>query len=322
VPEIIEAQRTGPSPNPKIWRIPQCLFLIECSAAVLDRIRQEVETARDMPGGERETGGVLFGVQEPGRIGILACSPLPCEHAMGPGFVLSEKDEKRLAQLTASVANDPGLIGLRALGWYHSHLRSKIFLSARDLQVHSRHFDSPFQVALVIRPESERPVRAGFFFREPSGQMRAESAYEEFTIETPPPPAPEIKRTVVSKQAPSRRRTPSAPKPEPQPAETLCPKCGSQHLRRSHRTGLVERLHAVFGSYPYRCQECLSRSFLKTSPDLLERARSGRHKRPEERKRAWQRRRRDFLLWGGGIFGFLAILYYLIRDTGPKPDAP
>jgi hypothetical protein len=28
------------------------------------------------------------------------------------------------------------------------------------------------------------------------------------------------------------------------------------------------------------------------------------------------------LLWGGGILGFLAILYYVIRDTGPKPDQP
>jgi hypothetical protein len=35
-----------------------------------------------------------------------------------------------------------------------------------------------------------------------------------------------------------------------------------------------------------------------------------------------QRTRWEMLLWGGGVFGFLAILYYLIRDTGPKPDAP
>ena len=51
-------------------------------------------------------------------------------------------------------------------------------------------------------------------------------------------------------------------------------------------------------------------------------ARSSPRKRPEERKRARQRTRREMLLWGGGIFGFLAILYYIVRDTGPKPDAP
>ena len=253
---------------------------------------------------------------------ILACRALPCEHSMGPGFVLSEKDEQRLAQLVSSPAADPALHGLQALGWYHSHLRSKIFLSARDLQVHSRHFSSPFQVALVIHPQSERPTRAGFFFRESSGQMRTESAYEEFTIEAPPPPVPESKPPLVSKPAPSRRRTPSASKPEPREAETICSKCGGNQLRRSRRTGLVERAYGFFGFYPYRCQECLSRSLLKTSSGLMERARARSHTRPEQRKRAQQRTRREMLLWGGGVLGFLAILYYLIRDTGPKPDSP
>ena len=212
--------------------------------------------------------------------------------------------------------------GLQVLGWYHSHIRSRIFLSERDRQIHSRHFAAPYQIALVIRPQSERPTRAGFFFREASGETRTESSYEEFTIETPPPAAPQPKPAAVSRQAPAHKRTPSPAKPEPQPTETICPKCGSQHLRRSRRTGPIERLRGVFGFHPYRCHECLSRSFLKTSPDLLERARATSRKRPEERKRARLRARREILLWGGGILGFLAILYYMIRDTGPKPDAP
>src|ERR1022692_2766231 len=35
---------------------------------------------------------------------------------------------------------DPELNGLQALGWYHSHLRSKIFLSERDRPIHFSHF--------------------------------------------------------------------------------------------------------------------------------------------------------------------------------------
>jgi proteasome lid subunit RPN8/RPN11 len=317
-----ERWRTGPGTNLKAWRIPQCPFLLECSSALLEQIRSEVERGRNLPRGERETGGVLFGIHEPGRICILAAKPLLCEHAMGPGFVLSEKDEKRLAQLIAAPATAPELNGLQALGWYHSHIRSRIVLSERDMQIHSRYFAAPFQIALVIRPESERPTRAGFFFREASGEMRTESSYEEFTIETPPPAAPEPKPAVVSKRAASHRRTWSPAKPEPQQAEPICPRCGSKHVRRSRRTGSIERFRGVFGFHPYRCHECLSRSFLKTSAGLLELARSGRRKRPEERKRARQRTRREILLWGGGSLGFLAILYYLIRDTGPKPDAP
>jgi ribosomal protein L37AE/L43A len=126
---------------------------------------------------------------------------------------------------------------------------------------------------------------------------------------------------VESKPARSHRRTSSSVKPQ-QRREAICPKCGSQRLRRSRRTGPIERLRELFGFYPYRCHECLSRSFLRTSSGLLELARSKSKKRPEERRRARERTRREILLWGSGILGFLAILYYLIRDTGPKPDAP
>ncbi|MGA3044542.1 MAG: hypothetical protein ABSF54_27530 [Bryobacteraceae bacterium] len=315
-----DPSQNGTPANLKTWRIPQCPFSIECSAAVLEQIRREVEAGRVSPHGEREIGGVLFGSQESGGIRILASQPLPYEHALGPGFVLSEKDEKRLAQLISTPATAPELNGLQPLGWYHSHLRSRIFLSERDLQIHSRHFDAPFQIALVIRPESERPTRAGFFFREASSQMRAESAYEEFTIEAPPPEAPEPQQPLVSKPPASHKRRHS--KPEPQQTEPVCPRCGSLHLRRSRRDGPVERLRGFFGFHPYRCHECLSRSFVKTSSGPFELARSSRRRRPEERKRARQRTRREILLWGGGVFGFLAILYYLIRDTGPKQEAP
>lgn len=313
--------RAVPGSPSRTWRFPQCPFPIECSCAVLEQIRREVERARNAYREARETGGVLFGIHEREGIRILAARPLLCEHALGPGFVLSQKDEKRLAQIIAAPAADPELSGLEALGWYHSHLRSRIFLSERDLQLHDRYFGAPFQVALVIRRESERPARAGFFFREASGQMCAEASYEEFAIEAPPPAAPKLKPAAVSKLAASHPRTPPAALPSPPQRDAICPRCGSTHLRRSRRTGLIEQVCAAFGVYPYRCHECLSRPFLKTS-SLLDRARSSRKKRPEERRRARERTRREVLLWGGGILGFLAILYYLVRDTGPKSDQP
>src|ERR1019366_2942601 len=126
-----------------------------------------------------------------------------------------------------------------------------------------------------IQPDTHRAANSVSGHHKHHREMRTESSYEEFTIEVPPPAAPELKPAVVSKQAPSHRRTPSRVKPEQQ-AETLCPKCGSKHLRRSRRTGPIERFREFFGFYPYRCHECLSRSFLKTSSDLLERARSSR----------------------------------------------
>jgi proteasome lid subunit RPN8/RPN11/DNA-directed RNA polymerase subunit RPC12/RpoP len=311
----------GSPTNFQTWDIPQCPFLIACSFEVLEQIRRTVETASDFRREEREAGGVLFGIYKPGRISILAAKPLPCEYAMGPGFVLSENDEKALARLTSSPTSDPKLSGLQALGWYHSHLRSKIFLSPRDREIHSRHFGAPYQIALVVHPRSGGALRAGFFFQEASGAIRTESSYEEFTIAAPAPAAPEPTRETIPKQDKSgRQKRPE--KPEPLRTEAACPRCGSEQLRRSRRAGPIDQLRGVLGYNPYRCNECLSRSFLKTSSPLMELARSNRHRRPEERKRAWQRTRREIILWGCGIFGFLAILYYLIRDTGPKQDQP
>jgi proteasome lid subunit RPN8/RPN11 len=257
-----------PGSPSRTWSFPQCSFLMECFSSVLEQIRREAEGGRNLPHGERETGGVLFGIHEPDRIRILASKPLQCEYAMGRGFVLSEKDERRLAQLITSPDTDPELNGLEALGWYHSHIRSRIFLSERDRQVHFRYFAAPYQIALVVHPGSDGQARAGFFFLEPSGDMRTESSYEEFTFGAPPPAstAPERTQAVVSKQAPSHKRRSSHAKPELWQREAICPKCGSKNLRRSRRTGPIERLREVFGSYPYRCHECLSRSFLTDIP--------------------------------------------------------
>jgi len=312
-----EQPQARPLPDLKSWRIPQFAFLVECAFPVLEQIRLEVEAAHNLAADGRETGGVLFGTAEDGRIRILAAQPLECEHAFGPGFVLSENDEERLSQTIAAPAGGSTPRGLQALGWYHSHLRSGILLSERDQQIHSRYFGAPHQVALVVQPRSAGAARAGIFFQDASGVLRTDASYHEFTIEAP---APEIKPADAQRKDGSHGRTSPQPK-DPQSVEAVCPKCGSKQVQRSRRTGPVERLRAVFGSFPYRCDECLSRSFLNTSSPLLERGRASRRKRPEERKRARQRTRREMLLWGGGILFFLALLRYLIRDTGPKQDA-
>jgi proteasome lid subunit RPN8/RPN11 len=318
VSKLVQRQSGSAAGPYKRWQVPQCPFSIECAAELLDELGREVESGMHSPRGGQETGGLLFGIADSDCIRIVSQRPIECEHAMGPGFVLSKKDERHLAQLISSAESDPDLSGLQVVGWYHSHISSRIYLSERDRQIHLRYFGEPRQVALVLHPSSERPTRAGFFFREPDGAMRTDSSYEEFPLETAPP-APEITARAAPTTEKPRRHSPepaAAPPPEP-----VCPKCGSKHLRRSHRKSLFERVSGLFGYYPYRCHECLSRSLLKRS-DILESIRPSSHKRPEERRRAWLRTRREILLWGASIAGFVAILYFLIRDSGPKPDQP
>lgn len=307
-----------PPGTTRTFRVLQCPFWIDCSGAVLEQIRQEVESGLISPDCARETGGVLFGTSDAGRIHIEAHRSLYCEHAMGPGFVLSANDEKRLWELIATPRTEPALSGLQPLGWYHSHVASKIFLSDRDGQVHARFFGAPLQVALVLRPAAERATRAGFFFWESSGIMRKDASYEEFVLQCAPA-VQEIRKSVIA-EVPAKRPQPSSLPAAPDPA--VCPKCGSKCLKRSHRTHSVERLRGAFGYFPYRCQECLSRSFIKKPADLWALIRPNSGHRPEQRKRAWLRTRREFLLWGAGIAGFLLILLYMARDAGPKQDQP
>jgi hypothetical protein len=41
----------------------------------------------------------------------------------------------------------------------------------------------------------------------------------------------------------------------------ICPHCGSDIVRRSHRRGLVDRILQIVRIRPYRCQECYNRFF-------------------------------------------------------------
>ena len=143
---------------------------------------------------------------------ITGYAPLDCEHAFGPSFTLSDRDQERLADLLKSAVP----AGLRAAGWYHSHTRSEISFSGPDREIHQRFFPEPWQVALVLRPHTFQPTRAGFFFREPDGSIQGEASCAEFALEPLPPrpvevepePPPEVGQVI---------RLPSPPEPQTEP---------------------------------------------------------------------------------------------------------
>ncbi len=165
------------------WRVSESQFKIEWSAAVLDEIRREaVDGYFALPHGGAETGGVLFGTRNDGRVRILGFRALECEHALGPGFTLSENDRERLRILMDEGAKDLYANGWEVVGWYISHTRSEICLSVKDLEVYDRFFPEPWQVTLVVRPHAFKPTLAGFFVREADGSVHAESSYGEFVL--------------------------------------------------------------------------------------------------------------------------------------------
>jgi proteasome lid subunit RPN8/RPN11 len=166
------------------WTVPACPFAIDYSPRVLDDIRLAVTDAFfSLPRGGAEIGGLLLGRQGKDRVAIVDAAPMECEHAFGPSFVLSPRDCEKLAAQIASVNRNPHS---RVVGWWHSHTRSEIFLSDQDLEIHNKYFGDASQVALVLKPHTFQPTRAGFFFREKTGTLQASAPYAEIVLEALP----------------------------------------------------------------------------------------------------------------------------------------
>src|SRR5579871_4592558 len=119
------------------WSFERFPYAIQFEKSVLQRIRIEtVDGLVRLSHGGLEVGGVLFGQVEPGRIHVTECIRLNCEHALGPSFTLSERD----LQTLSAVVDEGKAKGLVPIGWYHSHTRSGIGLTEKDLEIHERYF--------------------------------------------------------------------------------------------------------------------------------------------------------------------------------------
>lgn len=165
------------------WRVEGLPVRIDYSTAVVEDIcALAVEGLTRLRRGGVEVGGILFGTRRGPHIEILAHRPLACEHAHGPSFSLSARDLEAMAKLLEGALHDGTLRGLEPVGWYHSHTRSEVCLTAEDLEFHGRYFPEPWQVAMVVRPAQFGPSRVGFFFREADGGIRAEASYLEFPV--------------------------------------------------------------------------------------------------------------------------------------------
>lgn len=169
-----------------IWSVPGHAAVIEYSRTVIGEILLQVMDAYETYfAGGYEIGGVLYGERSgAGRVRILAHRSLDINPPR-PSFVLSKKDERTLKKLIELPASDPDLAGMEPVGWYHSHTRSEVFLSESDLEIFDTWFPEAWQVALLFRPNEGEPVRAGFFFRESDGFIRADQSYQEISFDPP-----------------------------------------------------------------------------------------------------------------------------------------
>jgi len=237
------------------WSAAGHTFRIEYSAVVLDEIRQTaVDGYHRVPHGGVETGGILFGTHHEAVLRIQAWRPIVCEYAKGPSFLLLEKEEAALTEVLQSWQGSAELAGLEPVGWYRAHTRSEVCLSETDLAFFDRFFPQPWQAGLIVRPTSFAPTRAGFFFREPDGGVRAQSTYHEFTL-MPLAPEQAAAEVPAAAQAPAATPSPSPSAVEPRPvvqAAPLPPPRGSGAARKWYAAGLGVLVFAVLGFWLLR----------------------------------------------------------------------
>jgi JAB1/Mov34/MPN/PAD-1 ubiquitin protease len=165
------------------WSAPEVAWTVEYPLEVMDEIRAYTcNELLQLSHGGAEVAGVMFGSQRPGVVRILTWRPISSEYADGDTLRLSHRDRMTLAvQLEVARAN-PELKDLRPVGWFVSHPHGAVAMTASDLEVHAGFFPESSQVTLVIRPTGGGQAEAGFFVREPDGNVRTDASYQDFVL--------------------------------------------------------------------------------------------------------------------------------------------
>lgn len=186
---------------------------------LLDQIRREVlDKFLSIPRGGLEIGGVLFGAISGGEVHLLDYRTLEIEYLSGPSFLLSEADQANLETWLQAADSDPALAGMEPIGWYHSHTRSEILLSAEDIAIHEKFFPRPENIALVIKPHKFEPAQIGVFVRDADGSMPGNLPRATFALQLPGPvpvPVPVPAQDVPPQEVLQRNEVTVAPSPQP-----------------------------------------------------------------------------------------------------------
>ena len=178
------------------WQVEGLPRRIEYSLAVLEELRVYADEGfQKIPHGGIEVGAILLGEHDDTKIRIVEWRPMACDHARGPGFALSITDRQALSESIAQSADSHELKDLAIVGWFHTHTRSKIFLSEEDLDIHESFFKEPWQIAMVMRPHKDQPASAGFFCKDAAGIINGEECLSEFAVR------PDVKQSLKPKRA-------------------------------------------------------------------------------------------------------------------------
>ena len=118
---------------------------------------------------QNEVGGWLLGKwrldKTSGEQFIVIDTILPALHTQSGSAFLTFTQESQVALHHHLEESYPTK---QLVGWFHTHPKMGVFLSAYDTWLHQNFFPEQWQVALVIEPFSRA---GGFFIRQSDGQM-------------------------------------------------------------------------------------------------------------------------------------------------------
>jgi hypothetical protein len=141
---------------------------VHLDLAIVDNLLPEVMRGfAAVPKRGAEVGGVLIGSFESGVIHVQHFELVACMYARGPSYLLASEDRSAFEQACRRwSAENNEASGKKVVGYFRSHTREGLELSAEDIELLDRYFPDPHQVALLIRPFSAKPAQAAFFVRE------------------------------------------------------------------------------------------------------------------------------------------------------------
>ena len=145
------------------WQSADASTRVSVPFEVVDQITGfVVEAYKAVPRRGAECGGVLVGQTRLGTVTnhlVTGFQPIPCEHLLGPSFVLSPDDDNRVRELLAKrPANS-------VLGYYRSHTRKEPGLDQSDREMVARLFAGKNGIVLLLKPSGMLLTGEIYFFR-------------------------------------------------------------------------------------------------------------------------------------------------------------
>ena len=137
-----------------LWTFPECPVRIHVHFQFIDRLQAEILNPAPA---DREVGGLLIGDESPGGdIEVYDYYRLPPASETVANFVVCSEALTRAIQTWSAPHR-------RVIGFYRTHLESRVRLRPEDLECIRAKFNHPLNVFLLVRPHDGR-ASAGFFF--------------------------------------------------------------------------------------------------------------------------------------------------------------